>query len=109
MNLEVYGISEEWLKIVLTFAVGVIPSLLVLIVTLRAGQSVVSAGKGVLRAIREQIDEPAEQVALANLLHTNPGLIDVISHFMQGLEQVKSVPAGPVAPVAEVNIGGAPQ
>ena len=91
-SLETYGFSEDVLKVVISLAIAIIPAALVLIAALRAGQGVANAARGFARAIYGQIDEPAEQQALAKLLHTNPGLIDDLSHLVELMAKVKDAP-----------------
>lgn len=102
MALETYGFSEEVLKVVISLALAVFPAALVLIAALRAGQGVANAARGFARAIYGQIDEPTEQQALATMLHTNPELIDDISHFVEWLAQTKEAAK---TPAQEVNVG----
>lgn len=102
-DVQLYAEAVDWLSLVLSVALVVLPTLFVLALTALGGVAAVKAGRDLWQSLRVTVDEPGDPVVMlvAGALKQKP---ELISEFLVRLFDTTFE-----APTVEVNIGEAPK
>lgn len=99
-DIRVYAEAVDWLSLMLSVALVVLPTLIILALTGIGGAAAVKAGRALWLSMRVTVDEPGDPVVMlvAGALKQKP---ELISEFLVRLFDTT------FEPPAEVNIGDA--
>lgn len=77
-DITVWAAAYDWLRIVLTIAVFIIPTLVFLWLTLFASGKAITAARGVYKQIRQFFDEPTDPLVMLIAARTGLSADEVI-------------------------------
>ena len=105
-HIQVWSQAVDWLNIVLTFAVMVLPPLVVLALTALGGTALVAAGKKLAQAMREFVNDPtdaaikwlAKQTGIPEQVLSD-AITAVLDGFLNQPEVVDAPPQEAIPPV----------
>lgn len=103
-DVQLYAEAVDWLGLVLSVALVVLPTLLVLALVFLGGAGAVNSGRKLWESLRPAVDEPTDPLIqmIAAALKTRP---ELVSDFIVGLLDATFEPSGAV-PLGEVLVGG---
>lgn len=125
-DITVWAAAADWLRVVITFAVIVIPTVLILWLTLFASDKAIAAVRKLYQQARPAFDQVTDPLVLAIAARTGMTAADVVKWLTSAdgllltansvlrsgnapltakMVDVKAV-RGPSEPAREVNIGG---